>query len=72
MVLERMTFSKSLRSLHGLTFRGEIDTALFDLFLRPGVCAEYAKKFLSAEQCDALDVSACLSPLVPLAATSGI
>jgi hypothetical protein len=34
-----------------------IDPELFDLFLTSGVYREYAQRFLSAEQIDAVDVA---------------
>jgi hypothetical protein len=37
---------------------GHIDPDLFDVFINEGVWLEYAKRFLPAEQIDAVEVTA--------------
>jgi len=67
MILEHMNFptvAEAVHSLRELALRGDIDRDLFDLFLRAGVYATYARKFLHAEQLDGLDAASdWLAPL---------
>ncbi|RDH81105.1 MAG: hypothetical protein DIZ80_13380 [endosymbiont of Galathealinum brachiosum] len=51
----------SLKIMSGMRDRKHIDTDLFDLFLRSGVYLEYAEKFLSQDQIDAVDITQYLS-----------
>lgn len=39
-----------------------IDAELFDLFLRSGVYMDYARRFVSPDQIDAVDISSYLEP----------
>ncbi|WP_019140311.1 HD family phosphohydrolase [Noviherbaspirillum massiliense] len=51
------TLSEALRILGGFKQRNHIDPDLFDVFIRQKVYLEYARRFLDAEQIDAVDES---------------
>jgi HD-GYP domain-containing protein (c-di-GMP phosphodiesterase class II) len=51
------TLGESLRIMSGMSAGGHIDPDLFRLFLEAGVYEEYAKRFLSAEQIDPVDIA---------------
>jgi HD-GYP domain-containing protein (c-di-GMP phosphodiesterase class II) len=51
------TLSESIRIMGSMRKNRHIDPELFDLFLTSGVYREYAQRFLSAEQIDAVDVA---------------
>ena len=57
-------FSEALQILHGLKLKGHIDADLFDLFLSAGVHLQYARKFLSPDQVDLVDIRAYLGPVL--------
>jgi len=54
------TLSESLRIMSFMRNDRHIDADLFELFLRSGVYLEYARKFLSAEQIDEVDIESYL------------
>lgn len=60
------TLSESIRILSFMRNDNHIDPDLFKLFLESGVYIEYAKKFLSPEQIDAVNIEGYLSrePLI--------
>ncbi len=55
------TLSESIRILSFMRNDKHIDADLFDLFLKSGVYLEYAKKFLSPEQIDDVNIEDYLS-----------
>ncbi|HID48941.1 MAG TPA: HAMP domain-containing protein [Chromatiales bacterium] len=55
------TLSEAIRIMRFMKQDQHIDPDLFELFLRSGIYREYAKKYLSPEQIDEVDVEACLS-----------
>ena len=55
------TLSESLRILSFMRNDKHVDAELFDLFLTGGIYLEYAEKFLSAEQIDAVNIDDYLS-----------
>ena len=55
------TLNESIRILSFMRNDKHIDAELFDLFLSSGVYLEYAKKFLSPEQIDEVNISDYLS-----------
>jgi HD-GYP domain-containing protein (c-di-GMP phosphodiesterase class II) len=55
------TLSESLRILSFMRNDKHVDAELFDLFLTSGIYLEYAEKFLSAEQIDAVNIDDYLS-----------
>ncbi|RKZ55923.1 MAG: metal-dependent phosphohydrolase, partial [Gammaproteobacteria bacterium] len=55
------TLSESLRILSFMRNDKHIDPDLFDLFLTTGVYLEYAKKYLSSEQIDEINIEDFLS-----------
>ena len=55
------TLDESIRILSFMRNDKHIDPDLFDLFLTSGVYLEYAKKFLSPEQIDEVDIDSYLS-----------
>lgn len=55
------TLSESIRILSFMRKDNHIDSGLFDLFLSSGVYLEYAKKFLSPEQIDEVNIEDYLS-----------
>jgi HD-GYP domain-containing protein (c-di-GMP phosphodiesterase class II) len=52
--------SESLAIMLDMCRSGHIDAQLFELFIREGIYREYAKRFLAAEQQDAVDEAALL------------
>ena len=54
------SLSESLAIMAGMVARGHLDGEVFELFLRSGVCIEYAKRYLKPEQIDEFDVEALL------------
>lgn len=54
--------SEAVRILWGFKRRGHIDPDLFDLFLASGTHLRYARRFMSPELIDDVDVSAYLGP----------
>jgi len=55
------TLSESLRIMSFMQKDQHIDSDLFDLFLESGIYLQYAKKFLSDEQIDNVDITLYLS-----------
>jgi len=55
------TLSESLRIMSFMQKDQHIDSDLFDLFLESGIYLQYAKKFLSKEQIDEVDITQYLS-----------
>ncbi len=53
-----MPLSQALAILGRMKLDGHIDPDLFDVFINEGVWLEYAKRFLPAEQIDAVEVTA--------------
>jgi HD-GYP domain-containing protein (c-di-GMP phosphodiesterase class II) len=53
-----MPLSQALTILGRMKLDGHIDPDLFDVFINEGVWLEYAKRFLPAEQIDAVEVTA--------------
>lgn len=53
--------SEALSIMKRMVGEGHLDPALFDLFLRSGVCLAYARRFMAAPLIDVEDVSAYLS-----------
>jgi len=51
------TLSQALTILGKMKLDGHIDSDLFDVFLHAGVWREYAARFLSEEQIDAVDIT---------------
>lgn len=51
------TLSESLAILGKFKLNGHIDPDLFDIFIREGVYLEYARRFLSPEQIDVVDLA---------------
>ncbi len=51
------TLSESVALLHGFKRSGHIDGDVFDLFLTSGVYLEYARRYMQAEQIDAVDIA---------------
>ncbi len=54
------TLSESLSIMAKMRSAAHIDPELFELFLRSGVYLDYAKRFMAAEQIDAVEVDAYL------------
>ena len=52
----------ALEIMRSMVQEQHIDADLFALFLRSGVCHEYAKKYLTSEQLDDVDIEAILRP----------
>jgi HD-GYP domain-containing protein (c-di-GMP phosphodiesterase class II)/HAMP domain-containing protein len=52
------TLSEAVRILHRMKIERHVDPDLFDLFLSSGVYLEYARRYMSPELIDAVDVSA--------------
>ncbi|MCC7016380.1 MAG: GAF domain-containing protein [Rhodospirillales bacterium] len=61
------TLSESIKIMSFFKKDHHIDPELFDLFLTSGVYLEYAKKFLSPEQIDKVDIAQYLGPVPPKA-----
>ncbi len=55
------TLSQSLAIMRQLRDELHIDADLFELFLRSGVYLDYARKYLSDEQIDAVNIADYLS-----------
>lgn len=55
------TLSEALGIMAGMCRGAHIDPELFGLFLRSGIHADYARRFLKSEQIDAVDVEAVLA-----------
>ncbi|MEW6561819.1 MAG: HD domain-containing phosphohydrolase [Pseudomonadota bacterium] len=51
------TLSESLNILGKFKLNGHVDPDLFDIFVRQGVYLEYARRFLSPEQIDEVDLT---------------
>lgn len=56
------TLSQSLRIMADMARTGHIDPDIFAVFLRKGVFADYAERFLLSEQIDPVDTEALLQP----------
>ena len=52
--------SASLAIMASMAREGHLDPELFELFVRAGVYRRYGERFLSADQCDAVDEEALL------------
>ncbi|MDN3922801.1 HD domain-containing phosphohydrolase [Roseateles violae] len=50
------TLSEALGIMARMAREQHIDAQLFELFLRSGVCRDYAQRFLAAEQIDAIEI----------------
>jgi response regulator RpfG family c-di-GMP phosphodiesterase len=55
--------SEALRILHYMKKSRHIDPELFDLFLSSGVYLDYARKHLSPEQIDEVDIASMIGPV---------
>ena len=56
--------SEAVRLLYDYKLSGQIDPDLFDLFLESGLYLGYARKYLSAEQIDTVDIRPYLGAIV--------
>ena len=55
------TLSESMSILAKMVADHHVDKAVFELFLSSGIYLDYAKRYLSAEQIDEVDISQYLS-----------
>jgi len=55
------TLSEALAIMAKLKENRHIDPEIFDLFLKSGVYLEYARRYMSAEQIDEVDISPLLA-----------
>jgi HD-GYP domain-containing protein (c-di-GMP phosphodiesterase class II) len=56
------SLSEAIDILSGFRDRGHIDADLFELFLTGGIYRDYAARFLSPDQIDAVDIDRYLAP----------
>jgi HD-GYP domain-containing protein (c-di-GMP phosphodiesterase class II) len=66
------TLSESLGILARMAAEGHVDPDLFAVFVREGVYADYAAKFLSPAQIDAIDVEALLAGVTNLPSSPAV